>query len=506
MIYLKKIIAVSLISLLFIIVSFKSIVPVIFLNIGKSFYENKNYNVAHKVLKVALDFNDKHKDARYYYVKSLINLEPDIQMQKELYEFANLKSGDSASFIADKEISKIRKQAYFNIGENYIEQVPFNNKILRWDSAKFPLNIYIENTVKDLPSYYIEQIFAAFSQWQSSTAGLIKFKTIQEKKDAQITVKIVSIGSMSMCTKENCKYVVAYTTPVISGDLLKRMDIIFYDANNLSKHFTPREVYNVALHELGHALGIMGHSYNKDNLMYMENNLDKTYDRHRSVFQLISPVDLDTLQLLYRLAPEITNTDLNKLNTKGLIYPPIVMGSDQQISSRGLMEAQNYISSAPDLPNGYIQLASVYAGMKEYDSAIDALNKAMSLSSNNSERYVVYYNFAVIYMNVQNWNDALKYADLAKSIAPESGSDIEGLIAAINFNKGNRDFAKQAYIEALSKHPDKIVDSINLAKIYLGEFNFVQAGKILNRLIKANPEAKNDSRLKPYGLLIFLFK
>jgi len=503
---LKRIIAVSLISLLLIIVSFKSIVPAVFLSIGKSFYESKNYTGAHNILKIALDFNNKNRDLRYYYVQSLIKLEPTIEMQKELYDFANFKSDDSASLIADKEVSNIRKQAYFNIGENYIEQVPFNNRILRWDTTKFPLNVYIENTVKNLPQYYIEQISSAFSQWQSSTAGLIKFKTVQNKNEAQITVKIVPLDAMSMCSKEDCKYVVAYTTPVISGDFLKRMDIIFYDSNNLAQHFTPREVYNVSLHEIGHALGIMGHSYNKDNLMFMENNLDKTYDRHRSVFQLISPVDLDTLQLLYRLAPEITNTAPNKLITKGFIYPPIVMGSDQQISSRGIMEAENYINSAPELPNGYIQLASVYAGMKEYNLAIDALNKALTLSSNDSERYVVYYNYAVIYMNIQDWNEALKYADMAKGMSPESGSDIDGLIAAINFNKGNKDFAKQAYIDTLSKHPEKIVDSINLAKIYLREFNFAQAGKVLNRLIQANPNARIDSRLKPYGLLIFLFK
>ncbi len=503
---MKRIIAVSLISLLLIIISFKSIVPAIFLNIGKGFYEGKNYNTAHKIFKIALDFNSKNRDIRYYYVQSLIKLEPTLEVQKELWEFASVKSDDSASLIADKKVSEIRKQAYFNIGENYIEQVPFNNRILRWDSSKFPLNVYIENTVKNLPQYYTEQIYSAFSQWQSSTGGLIKFKKVQEKKDAQITVKIVPLDAMSMCSKEDCKYVVAYTTPIVSGEFLKRMDIIFYDSNNLAQHFTPREVYNVALHEIGHALGIMGHSYNKDNLMFMENNLDKTYDRHRSVFQLISPVDLDTLELLYRLAPEITNTAPNKLNTKNLIYPPIVMGSDQQISSRGIMEAQNYINSAPELPNGYVQLASVYAGMKEYNLAIDVLNKAISLSSNDAERYVVYYNYAVIYMNIQDWDEALKYANMAKRISSASGADIDGLIAAINFNKGNKDFAKQAYIDALSKHPDKIVDSINLAKIYLREFNFVQAGKVLNRLIQANPNVRIDSRLKPYGLLIFLFK
>ena len=180
------------------------------------------------------------------------------------------------------------------------------------------------------------------------------------------------------------------------------------------------------------------------------------------------------------------------------------MGSDKQINSKKMLEAQNYIKAAPDLPNGYIDLASAYSEENQYNNAIDALNKALALCSNDNEKFVVYYNFTVMYTEIKDWKSALNYANMAKQI--NTSSDVDGLIALINYNLGNKEQAKKSYAEALQKNPDNIVDAINLARIYFKEFNLPAAGKVLNQLIKANPEAQNDPRIKAYGLIIWLFK
>ena len=482
----------------------KSLIPSIYLNMGKAAYEQKDYKKAYSYLKTAVSLNNKDKDCRYYYVQTLIKLPPTLSVQKNLYEFSQENLSDSADLIADRQISKWKWQIISNVGENYIEQVPYNSKILRWDASKFPLKVFIENTSTTAPKYYTEEIEKAFGQWRASTGGFIKFEFVDNEAASDISVKIVSSAEMNKCNEENCKYVVAYTTPTIRGDLLKKMEIIFYDSNNLSKPFSEREVYNTAFHEIGHSLGIMGHSYNKDDLMYMENNLSKSYDQFRSDFQLISPVDLATLKLLYQLIPDITNTDMSKFDTSGQIFAPIIMGSGEQINSRKLLEAQNYIKAAPNLPNGYIDLAGAYVEQKEYNSALESLQKALDVSSNDSEKFSIYYNFAVVYMDIQDWDNSLRYANMAKSL--QSSPEIDGLIAGINFNRGNKEFAKRTYIETVEKNPQSIIDSLNLAKIYLREFNFAQAGKTLNNLVIANPEAKNDPKVKAFGLLMFLFK
>jgi predicted Zn-dependent protease len=481
-----------------------ALIPSFYFNQGKAAYQHRDYKKAYSYFNTVLRLNRNDKDFRYYFVQTLVKLPPTLDVQKKLYEFAQENLSDSADLIADRQIAKWKQRIISNIGENYIEQVPYDNKILRWDASKFPLKVFIQNTSQTAPKYYKDEIENAFSQWTRSSAGFIRFSLVDNANDADIVVKVLSSADINKCSEENCKYVVAYTSPMVKGDLLKQMNITFYDSNNLAKPFSQREIYNTALHEIGHALGVMGHSYDKDDLMYMENNVDQTFDKSRSDFQLISPIDLNTLNLLYKLIPEITNTDLAKFDYSKQFFAPIIMGSGEQINSRKLLEAQNYIASAPNLPNGYIDLSAAYVEQHEYNNAIESLQKALERSTNDSEKVVVYYNFAVIYMDIQDWETSLKYANLAKSIQPSA--EIDGLIAGINFNRGNKTFAKNSYIETLEKNPGSVIDSINLAKIYLKELNLVDAGKTLNTLVQANPDVKSDPRIKAYSILMFFFR
>lgn len=494
-----------LISISLLYVLFK-LLPDFYLNSGKNNYINKDYIAAYKDLKTALILSPGNRDIRYYYVQTLINLKPTLEIQKELYEISQVNQSDCADLIADRQISTWKNQIFFNIGENYIEQTPIDNKILRWDVTKFPLKVYIKSDSQSLPNYYNESIQKAFLQWQSLTKNLINFKFINDEDNANITVSIKSSDDMKKCEQQNCKYTVAYTTPTIYGDLLKKMDIFFYASNNLGKPFSPNEIYNTALHEIGHALGIMGHSYNKGDVMYMETNQDKSYfDEFRSSFQVISQADLNTLDLLYKIVPDITNTSLNKFDKSQQFFAPIILGNDKQINSRKMLEAQNYIKAAPELPNGYIDLAAAYVDSKEYNKSIDSLNRALAICSNDSERFLVYYNFAVIYMSLKDWQNSLQYANMAKQLNNKS-ADIDGLIAMINYNLGNRELAEKAYIEAIQKSPDNIINSYNLATIYLRELKFAKAGKVLNDLVRVNPDAKNDPKIKMYSVWMFLSK
>lgn len=502
---MKRILNIILVLITaFLIYAVVKLLPDFYFNIGKNDYLKKDYVSAYRNLKIAIKLSPKNRDIRYYYVKTLINLQPTLQIQKELYEISQVNEPDSADLIADRQISTWKNRIFFNIGENYIEQVPFNNKILRWDSTKFPLKVYIKNNSQAAPQYYQDAIQKAFLQWQTSSQNFVNFEFINNENEADIEVSINSSADMKKCDQQDCQYTVAYTTPTINGDLLEKMDIFFYDSNNLGQPFGQREIYNTALHEIGHALGIMGHSYNKDDIMYMETGQDNYFDKFKSDFQLISQDDLNTLILLYKLVPDITNTPLSDFNKSSQFFAPIVMGSDEQINSRKLLEAQNYIKLAPNLPNGYIDLAAAYVDENRYNKALESLNQALELCSNDSERFMVYYNFAVVYMKVKDWENSLKYADMAKQI--NASSDVDGLIAMVNYNMGNKELAKETYIDAVKKSPDNIINSCNLATIYIKEFNFYQAGKTLNNLIKSNPDAKNDPRVKAYSIFTFLFK
>lgn len=490
-------------ALIYIIFKF---LPDFYLGIGKSAYLNKDYVSAYKNLKTALIFSPKNTDTRYYYAQTLLSLKPTLEIQEELFKLSQTKISDSANLIADRQIAKWKYQILANIGENYIEQAPEDGQILRWDTTKFPLRVYIKNNSPSAPQYFVPTIQQAFLQWQRSSSNLVRFQFTDDESQANIIVTINSSTDMKKCDSGDCKYTTAYTTPDIEGNLLRKMNIFFYDSNNLGQPFSQKEIYNTALHEIGHSLGIMGHSFNKDNLMYMETNQDNSYfNQFRSDFQSISQVDLNTLNLLYKLVPDVTNTPMSEFDTRGQFFPHIILGSDEQITSQKIVEAQNYIQQAPELPNGYIDLAAAYLELKQYNKALDALDLALQYSSNNAEKFMVYYNYAVIYMSLRDWQNCLEYADLAQQADPTS-VDAKGLMAMANYNLGHKTEAKQAYAEAIAAEPDNIINSYNLTILYIRELNLPMAGKVLNNLIKANPDAKNDPKVRVFSLLTFVFK
>ena len=383
---------------------------------GQKEYNKQEYAKAHKYLKNAYKINKRNKDYRYFYVKTLTHLKPTLIVQKEIFELASSSQKDSAQQIAERTITNWRNNIISYIGDNYIEQVPLDKGIIRWDASKFPLKIAIINTSQSgIPSYYNNEILKAFAQWQATT-NFITFDTTNSTKEANIIIKI-SDPPGNLCSEKNCKYVVGYTTPTYKDSTLYNMTIILYSKDPFGNFFSDKELYNTILHEIGHALGIMGHSYSSEDLMYMATDNDSNfYAPYRSSFQYLPSKDINTIKLLYKMFPDISNTPIEELDTKGQIYAPIILGTSNQISLRKLKEAQNYVKNAPNIAGGYIDMGIAYAELNKYKDAIKALEKGYELATSDNEKYLILYNMSAIYMNTKKYDKAMEYAQQAKQL------------------------------------------------------------------------------------------
>ena len=410
------------------------VMPYYFYIQGKNVFQKANYVKAHSYLKRAYNFNKNDKDYRYYYVQSLLHLSPSIEVQKEVFNMSLSDNKDSAQMAANDKVLEWRNNVLQNIGNNYIEQTPLDNGILRWDEKTFPLKIFIlDQSETSIPEYYKTEISKAFSQWQSST-GFIKFSQVNKINEANIIIKIQPLPS-DVCDNKQCKYVVGFTTPNYKNNLLKNMTIVLYAKDPYGNFYSDKELYNTILHEIGHALGIMGHSYSSEDLMYMSSENSKSiYAKYRSSFQYLSSKDINTIKLLYKIMPTITNTE--NINTKGLVYAPIILGTSTEISKRKLTEAENYIKKAPDLASGYIDLGIAYAELEKNNDAIKAFKKALSLSKNNSEKYLSLYNLATLYLQIKKYEKAEEYANSAYNLSPNE--ETKELLAKVKLNKSRK--------------------------------------------------------------------
>ncbi len=421
-----KIITILVCTFFILFAVFLKATPVCFYYQGKSALDKKDYIKAHKCLKNAYNFDKKNKDYRYYYVQSLLRLSPTVTVQKEMFNVASSDDKDSAQTVAEAKIAEWRNNILSNIGNNYIEQAPSDKGIVRWSIEKFPLKIALVNQSNvEIPEYYNNEVYRAFSQWEVSSQ-ILKFSSTNNANDADILVKFENLPN-DVCDGNGCKYVVGFTTPSIKNNILKKMTITLYTKDPNGNYFSDKELYNTILHEAGHALGIMGHSYSSDDLMYMATEGSNFYTPYRSSFQYLSSQDINTIKLLYKLVPAITNSE--KVNTKGLVYAPIVLGTSKEISLRKLKDAQNYVKSAPDIPSGYVDLGIAYAELNKTHEAVKALQKALTLSKSDSDKYISYFNIAVVFVNSGDTKNALEYALKAQSIS--NNDEINELITNI---------------------------------------------------------------------------
>lgn len=394
---------------------------------AKKAYNASQYSVAIKYFDRALSVKPNDSASRLYYAYSLAKSEHNYYVQKALYDISQSEINDPATQFATQEIVSVKKEIMKGLEDNYIFNALSGQDIVHWDINSFPLKVFITNQ-NIVPEYYIDNIKKAMIQWTNRTS-FVKFEITNDKKNAQIYIEFKNFNK-SCPENEFCHYTVAHTTPVItSSNLLKRMNLTFSITNPNGENYSDLEIFNTALHELGHTLGIMGHSDNSSDVMYASNDkASDIYAIYRSEQQYLTIRDLNTVVLLYRLAPTITN--VRGYSKTNLYYPEIILGDSNVILEKKLLELQKYIKNYPNLSSGYINISSVYANLGEIDMAFLSLKQAEQFANSEDEKYLIAYNRAILYFNSKNYAEALNYANEAKNI--KRSSEIDQLIDDIN--------------------------------------------------------------------------
>jgi tetratricopeptide (TPR) repeat protein len=427
---MRKVLLLILLIVLSIALVYKSPFSAMYnYNKARNLYERKQYEQSLPYFERSL-FADKNGIlARFYYTLALSKSKPTYSIQKKLYDMSNSKINDEATKLAKIQSLTMRSNLLKGLEINYIYNASTGNDILRWDIKSFPLKIYYENK-NEVPDYYYQNINKALELWSSRT-NFVKFEETKNSSIANIIIKFKEYSSKN-CENGICKYVVAYTEPKLANDkTLSQMILTFYKTNPQDKNFSSKEIFNTALHEIGHTLGIMGHSDNEYSIMYPQKN---EYNNPLSFpEQELKTIDLNTLVLLYRLEPTISNT--KNLKSENFYYPPLILGNDNVRILKKLEEIKRYIKEYPTMPAGYINIASVYADLAEFDVALSMLDKAETLAQTTDEKYLIQYNRAIIYFNKQNYDKASNYAHLAKTL--KNNQDINDFIYEIEQIKNN---------------------------------------------------------------------
>ncbi len=170
---------------------------------------------------------------------------------------------------------------------NYLSLVTPNG-VFKWASEKMPITVFIGSGSK-VPGYstdFDEAFRSALDEWEMKSNGLVSFKIVDspDKSDMDVTWTD-NLHSKALSLE-------AGNTSIICGaqGILKaRMTLLTIDPFERGRARGKRQLRNICLHEIGHALGLNGHSGYPEDIMHSQ----------LIVQDGVSPRDLNTLKMLY---------------------------------------------------------------------------------------------------------------------------------------------------------------------------------------------------------------
>ena len=252
-------------------------------NSCKALFNQQQYFQSSQCFNELLSTDRSNGQIRFWYATSLYyqnNYDASIKEFEYIARvYQNQELGKTASAYAEKVRQKkgnenttpsasapkaIQKGVYVNTLKT----------VNRW--GRMPVNVWIE------PHKFTPYVKRAFTEWQIASDQAVRFNYVPRNK-AQIEVVFVQKAKTTTIGLTSTQY-----TPDSHKMLHAKIQLAQYDMQN--HKLTDTGIYRVALHEIGHALGMGGHSKNPIDLMYP--TLHKRLDN-------LSKNDIATIKYMY---------------------------------------------------------------------------------------------------------------------------------------------------------------------------------------------------------------
>lgn len=173
---------------------------------------------------------------------------------------------------AKRNQEKIRTKA--NKQDEYISDM---NTIAVWN--KKTVNYWVEN------GKYYYTVMEAFREWERETSYAVNFRKVNRPQYADIKVYFVDK------LPQNILGVTTNRKGYANGKIvLKSSKIRILDKAPSGEFRSKQQIYPVILHEIGHAIGLEGHSNNKNDILYHNTDYYK---------QSLSDRDVETIKTIY---------------------------------------------------------------------------------------------------------------------------------------------------------------------------------------------------------------
>ena len=303
------------------------------------------------------------------------------------------------------------------VANSYIRGVIAQGDVTRWNKNSFPLKVYVQQ--EGVPDYYVVQIKKAYSKWQNVTGGEISFTYVSSRENADM--KCYFLNSLPNTSEDTA----GFHQFKYYGNKIADSVIRFRIKDKYGNYLNEDLIYNVALHEIGHSLGLAGHSSQKSDLMYPI-SMNRNYD--------ISLRDLTTLKLLYSMVPDVTDTPLSSEEENRLLTKVQVVGGEERLKQDAETAAKINTKITPGDPSSKLRLAEAYKANGNYTAAINEYKSIVPLVDSSELKSALYAEVANCYIKLKNYTAAQNCANYVNTNYPTQVSRV--LTPKIMYSKG----------------------------------------------------------------------
>lgn len=191
------------------------------------------------------------------------------------------------------------------VGDDYLAEVD-SDGLNRWEPSRFPLKVFIADGsgVAGYSPAYSTILKTSFEDWAKCSRGLISFVFVKERSKADIECSWLADSSKLSNSAESgeTRLLSSKLHGIVHGTIrLLTMPIL------PGQRVTDNSVRMMCLHEIGHVLGLTGHTTNPDDTMFYSSTISARWTN-------LTQRDANTIVRLYSPLPQTTPTAANPPN------------------------------------------------------------------------------------------------------------------------------------------------------------------------------------------------